>query len=221
MTVRVTVDQSNIREAAETGGRASASDHAAEDRVLASRAALGDVAAFQKLFERYQRPMGSLVARMTANPDDVDDVLQEVFVRAWKGLPSFRGDAQFSTWLYRIAVNTTIKFRSKRKLEQTYRAISTEEVTGGMDQWATPSDAPASVGGDPWRETEKRDAHERLRRAVQTLSEKHRAVVVLHYFEGHSCEEIARILGCSVGTVWSRLHYACKKLKELLPGELS
>lgn len=219
MTAGVTVDQTGIREATEPNTKLSAGEHAAEDRALASRAGLGDVAAFKQLYERYQRPMAALVSRMTGNSDDVDDILQEVFLRAWKGLPTFRGDAQFSTWLYRIAVNTTIKHRSRRKSERDHRPLSTDDLSGGADQWAAPADAPARSGGDPWAEAARRDQHERVRRALQSLSEKHRAVVVLHYFEGHSCEEIGRILDCSVGTVWSRLHYACKRLKELLPGE--
>jgi RNA polymerase sigma-70 factor (ECF subfamily) len=215
------LEQTSLREGAEAGGRLSASDPAAEDRTLASRAALGDVAAFKRLYERYLRPMAALVTRMTNSPDDVDDILQEVFLRAWKGLPTFRGDAQFSTWLYRIAVNTAIKYRSRRKTEHNHRALSTDEIEGGADQWATPVDAPARAGGDPWVEAGRRDQHQRVRHALETLSEKHRSVVVLHYFEGHSCEEIARILNCSVGTVWSRLHYACKRLKDLIPDDSS
>jgi RNA polymerase sigma-70 factor (ECF subfamily) len=185
------------------------------DSAIAARAAKGDVAAFGILVERYQRPMAALVARMTASSDDVDDIVQELFIRAWKGLPRFRGDAQFSTWLYRIAVNTALKHRSRHRNE-TALSVSTEEMTGGEESLVTPRDAPAHQGGDPFVVVVAREQEAAVRKAVLALPVKQRVVVALHYFEGHSCEEISQILECSVGTVWSRLHYACKRLKVLL-----
>lgn len=185
------------------------------DSVLARRAAEGDQLAFQTLFERYHRPMAALVSRMIANSEDVDDVLQEVFVRAWRGLPNFRGDAQFSTWLYRIAVNSALKYRSKTRRDGK-PDLSTEDLAGGVDQLAADEDAPAVRGGDPLQETVRQDRDEQVRAAVANLPEKQRSVVVLHYFEGHSCDEISKMVGCTVGTVWSRLHYACKRLKGVL-----
>jgi RNA polymerase sigma-70 factor (ECF subfamily) len=173
------------------------------------------MAAFRVLVERYQRPMAALVARMTDNPDDVDDIVQELFIRAWKGLPKFRGDAQFSTWLYRIGVNTAIKHRSRRKGDIA-NTVSAEALAGGMEQISAPSFAAPERGGDPFHAAAKREREEAIRQAVASLPEKQRTVVVLHYFEGHSCEEISQIVGCSLGTVWSRLHYACKRLKGVL-----
>ena len=185
------------------------------DATLARRAAQGDRDAFRLLVERYQRPMAALVSRMTPNPDDVDDVVQELFLRAWKGLPNFRGDAQFSTWLYRIGVNTAIKHRSRRKNEM-HLSLSADDLAGGMESLRAPEDASPSVGGDPYRAAAQKEREESIRLAVQSLPEKQKTVVVLHYFEGHSCEEISQIVGCSLGTVWSRLHYACKRLKGVL-----
>lgn len=185
------------------------------DSAVAARAAKGDVAAFGILVERYQRPMAALVSRMAANPDDVDDIVQELFIRAWKGLPRFRGDAQFSTWLYRIAVNTAIKHRSRRRNESVY-TVSTEDIVGGEDTLQAAGDAPAHLGGDPFAAAATREQEMAVRDAVLSLPEKQRLVVALHYFEGQSCEEISQVVGCSVGTVWSRLHYACKRLKVLL-----
>jgi RNA polymerase sigma-70 factor (ECF subfamily) len=185
------------------------------DSAIAARAAKGDVAAFGILVERYQRPMAALVSRMTPNSDDVDDIVQELFIRAWKGLPRFRGDAQFSTWLYRIAVNTAIKHRSRRKNETSF-SLSTEDLTGGADALSAPQDAPAHQGGDPFIAAANREQESSVRKAVLALPEKQRVVVALHYFEGQSCEDISQIVGCSVGTVWSRLHYACKRLKVVL-----
>lgn len=185
------------------------------DSVVAARAAKGDVAAFEILVERYQRPMAALVSRMTGNPEDVDDICQELFIRAWKGLPRFRGDAQFSTWLYRIAVNTAIKHRSRRRNEATV-SLSTEEIHGGADSLSAPRDAPGHQGGDPFAAAANREQEKSIREAVLSLPEKQRVVVALHYFEGQTCEDISQIVGCSVGTVWSRLHYACKRLKVVL-----
>lgn len=191
--------------------------HADSDAGLVRRAADGDVHAFGRLVERYQRPMSALVARMTPNPDDVEDIVQELFVRAWKGLPRFRGDAQFSTWLYRIAVNTTIKHRSRRREEHAV-SLSTEDLAGGVESLV--AGAGASEAGDPFLSAQRREREAQIREAVLRLPEKQRSVIVLHYFEGHSCEEISQIVGCSVGTVWSRLHYACKRLKGSLGGAL-
>lgn len=200
--------------------------NAAADALLAKRAADGDVRAFQQLVERYQKPMAALVSRMVstsgnthAASSDVDDIVQELFIRAWKGLPRFRHDAQFSTWLYRIAVNTTIKHRAKHKTEAAL-SVSADNFAGGFDALPMASDALPPGGGDPFWTASKRERDNALRQAVAQLPEKQRTVVVLHYFEGHSCEEISQIVGCSLGTVWSRLHYACKRLKGVMePGE--
>jgi len=182
------------------------------DAELVAKAKTGDVGAFGELVRRYSRTVYGVVSRMTGNPDDVDDIAQEVFVRAYRSIASFRGDAEFSTWVYRIAVNTTIKLMKKIKTRQ---ASSIDDPDTGLGEMlmADESDRPERIA-------ERRARNEALRQAVQELPEKHRTVVVLHYFENLACEEIARVLGCSVGTVWSRLHYACKKLQGVLSCEL-
>ncbi len=204
--------------------RAAGSDtagDAASDAPLVRLAATGDRAAFRELFERYNRPIASVVSRMVASPDDVDDILSETFLRAWKGLPKFRGDAQFSTWLYRIAVNTAIKYRSRRRNE-TAPLVSLhadpETGIGGIESLGAERDADPLRGGDPLHAAQERAHREMLQKAVRALPEKQRSVVLLHYFEDKSCEEISDIVGCSLGTVWSRLHYACKRLKGVLTG---
>jgi RNA polymerase sigma-70 factor (ECF subfamily) len=199
------------------GSRSSLSSSVAglDDPVLVQRAAAGDVAAFGQLVHRYQRPMAALVSRMTDHADDVDDIVQELFLRAWKGLPRFRGDAQFSTWIYRIAVNTTIKHRSRRRGEATI-SLSAEDLTRGVESLVAPSDAATDHGNDPAIATIRKEREAELLAAVRSLPEKQRSVVVLHYYDGLSCEEISAIVGCSLGTVWSRLHYACKRLKGVL-----
>ncbi|MBC8142879.1 MAG: sigma-70 family RNA polymerase sigma factor, partial [Armatimonadetes bacterium] len=129
-----------------------ASGDAAHDAPLVRLAATGDRAAFRELFERYNRPIAGVVSRMVTSPDDVDDILSETFLRAWKGLPKFRGDAQFSTWLYRIAVNTAIKYRSRRRNE-TAPLVSLhadpETGIGGIESLGAERDADPLRGGDP------------------------------------------------------------------------
>jgi len=178
------------------------------DAELVAKAQAGDVGAFGELVRRYSRTVYGVVSRMAGNPDDVDDIAQEVFVRAYRSIGSFRGDAEFSTWVYRIAVNTTIKLMKKIKSGQ---AGSIDDPAVGL------SDAlVSSESQQPDRIVERKARNEALRKAVDGLPEKHRTVVVLHYFENLACDEIAKVLGCSVGTVWSRLHYACKKLQTSL-----
>lgn len=179
------------------------------DAELARRASEGDTGAFQLLVARYQRPMAALVSRMTRRNDDVDDIVQELFLRAWRGLPRFRGESQFSTWLYRIAVNTTIKHKQRSKAE-LFQALPTDETGGGLEALR------ASEESDPEALAQRGERERLLREAVMRLPEKQRIVVQLHYFDGKSCEEISQVIGCSVGTVWSRLHYACKRLRSVL-----
>lgn len=175
------------------------------DSELVLRAISGDLGAYSELVKRHQRAVYSIVSRMVASPDDVDDLVQDVFVLAYKSLDRFRGHAAFSTWLHSIAVNTTIKHLRKMKNRQT-ASVDDEEFAFEHVLASDPDEGPPELVVD----AERKDA---VRRAVERLPDKQRVVVILRYFEDYTCEEIARILNCSVGTVWSRLHYACKQLR--------
>lgn len=193
------------------GSPRSASLHESDD-ALVGRAAQGDREAFRTLIERHHRPIAGLAQRLVRHPDDVDDLLQEIYLRAWRGLPRFRSDAQFSTWLYRIAVNTGIKMRKRESAR--VRTVST-------DEWESFDEAGVGIddvgeGLDPAVLYVSDERSSAVRAAVDSLPEKQRTVVALHYFEGRSCEEIGSMVGCSIGTVWSRLHYACKRLRGIL-----
>lgn len=182
------------------------------DAALVAKAQAGDVGAFGELVSRYSRTVYGVVSRMVTDRDDVDDIAQEVFVLAYRSIGSFRCEAEFSTWVYRIAVNTTIKQMKRTKARQ---ASSIDDPATGL------ADVLVSAEADrPERIAERKARNEALRQAVLELPEKHRAVVVLHYFENLGCDEIARVLECSVGTVWSRLHYACKRLQQTMNYEL-
>lgn len=172
-----------------------------------ARCKAGDTDAFAEIVDRYQGMVNSVVGRALRNPDDAADVAQEVFVRAYRSLHTFRADAKFSTWLYRIALNTALRHAGQCARERRLRVEQDPEMPDLL------STLPTDPAEGPEEQAWQRISHERLHKAVHALPDKQRAVIVLHYFEGKSCEEIADILDVNVGTVWSRIHYAVKRLK--------
>jgi len=183
------------------------------DGQAVARCRAGDTEAFAGIVARYQGMVTGIAARAARDPQDAEDVAQEVFVRAWKSLHTFRGDAKFSTWLYRIALNTAMRHAGKAAGERKRRVEPAPDHPDPLSELpADPEEGPEALA---W----KRMSHAALRNAVHTLPEKHRAVIILHYFEEKTSEEIAEILGVSVGTVWSRIHYAVKKLKGAMATE--
>lgn len=187
-----------------------------DDVSLVKKAAKGDQHAFRSLYERYQRPMSVVAFRVGGSFVDVDDVVQDVFVRAWKALPGFRQDAQFSTWLYRITVNTTLRHRERGKNERDRVSADYDGEGRDIEAGTSPTEATRQSLLDPADITIAALHSAKLLQYVELLGDKHRVVVSLHYYEGKSCDEIALILETSVGTVWSRLHYAIKKLRNLM-----
>ena len=182
-----------------------------EDIVLVRRCQRGDSSAFRELVARHDKRVYALVARVLgpgASADDVDDVAQDIFVQAWRALPRFRSDASFATWLYRIATNMAIKQWHRRKKQGQTAVFEAELPETTRAALADPAPGPAEEAALRARDRD-------LRAAIDRLPEKQRTVVLLHYFEEQTCEEVALLLGCSVGTVWSRLHYACRKLRDL------
>jgi RNA polymerase sigma-70 factor (ECF subfamily) len=190
-----------------------------DDAHLVQEAARGNQAAFRQLYERYYRPMASVIFRVGGTFVDVDDVLQDVFLRAWNGLPGFRQDAQFSTWLYRIAVNTALRHREKRKAERDRTQEDLEGDSHFLEVGESPTEATRQALLDPADAAINASEAVLLRAAVDRLGEKHRSVVTMYYYDGKSCDEIAELLGTSVGTIWSRLHYAMKKLKDTMEAQ--
>jgi RNA polymerase sigma-70 factor (ECF subfamily) len=160
----------------------------------------GDEDAFDTLVEKHRRRIYSLVCRL-ASPAEADDLAQEVFIAAYKALPSFRGDSAFSTWLYRIAVHVCSHHIRKRRLDTT-----------DLDEEFMDYDS----GHDPERSAISGELQERVRDAIRALPYKLRLVVVLRDLQGLSYEEIAQVVGCPIGTVRSRLHYATQRLATVL-----
>lgn len=175
------------------------------DLDLVLRAQAGETAAFGELVDRHQRAVYGIVSRMVDSRDDVDDLVQEVFVSAYQAIGRFRRDAKFSTWLHTIAVNTTLKRLRKMKRQRT---VSIDDLSTGLASMIRAENNPS-----PAEALQEGDRANAVRRAIDSLPDKQRIVIVMHYFEEYSCEEIAAALKCSVGTVWSRLHYACRKLR--------
>jgi len=142
---------------------------------------------------------------MTGSPEDALDLAQESFLRAWRALPNFRGSASFSTWLYRLAYNTTVDFLRKNKLRRDVSLPLGEETPDVPDGRA-----------DPQRELERREARAALERGLARLPEHYRSVLVMREISGLSYQEIAQTLELDLGTVKSRLARARGELRKIL-----
>ncbi len=162
----------------------------------------GEREAFDRLVERYQRDVYRLCYRFVNNHEDAHDLAQESFIKAYRALDRFRGDSAFSTWLYRIAVNACLNFRAARKPKA-------EELPEAL------TDARPRADQDLLSEERSR----RVRAAIQKLPEKQRATLILKTYHDLSHEEVAGVLGSTVGTVKANLFHGLANLKKILAGE--
>lgn len=176
-----------------------------DDADLIHAARQGNSAAFGQLVLKYQDRLFNAVAYVAGNRQEAEDVVQEAFVQAFVKLRSFGGDSQFFTWLYRIAFNSAVSRRRKKR--EVASVDVAREVKGDE-----PLDASEGAGERVLRE--ERAAC--IRAALASLSEEHRAILVLREMEGHDYDAIAEILDLPVGTVRSRLHRARLQMRELL-----
>jgi RNA polymerase sigma-70 factor, ECF subfamily len=185
-----------------------ATDPTAEMRAevdrLVDAARRGDRAAFDELVRRTYVDTYTLAVRLTANEEDARDVVQESYLRAWKGIGKFRGDAQFSTWMYRITANAAATLVQKRRRR---RAEPLDTVDEPIE---------SALDAQPEAATESAVGMAELARAVQALPPKLRAIVVLKDVYGLPHEVIAEELGISVPAAKVRLHRARRKLRDLL-----
>ncbi|MCO5045423.1 MAG: sigma-70 family RNA polymerase sigma factor [Kiritimatiellae bacterium] len=182
------------------------------DTELVSQAKDGNYAAYEELIRRYQRRVYALIYGMTGHNQDTEDLVQEVFVKTYHSLSGFKGDSAFFTWIYRIAVNRTINFLKKRKRRAS--DVSLDDADQAIER--DPTFLELRSRESPTRDIALEELQKKLNAALQTLSEKHRTVVVLHDIQGMPHEEIARIMDCSTGTVRSRLFYARQQLQREL-----
>lgn len=173
------------------------------DFKLAQLAASGDVGSFEELYRRHHRRVYSICLRMLQNPTEAEDLTQDVFVQLFRKIGSFRGDSAFTTWLHRMTVNQVLMHFRKRnvKLEKTTEEGETpEQIVMGT---ANPDRMPI---------VDKIA----LQDAVDQLPNGYKNVFLLHDVQGYEHEEVAKILGCSVGTSKSQLHKARLKMRKLL-----
>jgi RNA polymerase sigma-70 factor (ECF subfamily) len=182
------------------------------DMEIVRRVQAGDVAAFDQLILKYRERVFGIVYNMTSNREDASDLTQDAFIKAFQSIQRFGGQSSFFTWLYRIAINSTLSHLRKARLRSFF---SLERVNADEPVSKEIIDALTDKTGVD-RNTFVRELQEKLNDAMQKLSTKHRTVVTLFEIDGLSHQEIAEVMNCSVGTVRSRLHYA----KQLLQSEL-
>lgn len=184
------------------------------DQAVVRRVLKGDVDAFSALVNRYQDRIYSVALNYVSNPEDAVDVTQDAFLKAYTKLRTFDSASSFYTWLYRIAINTAIDFIRKRKSRPVDSLDDERYAEAGFEPV---SKDPAS---DPEKVAARTEQAGVLRAAIGSLSDKLRAVVVLHDVEGLSQEEVAEILKVPVGTVKSRVSRARAELRDLLRKQL-
>lgn len=167
-----------------------------------ARAKQGDADAFAQLVQTYETSVYRLALRMCGNAHDAEEVAQEAFVAAWKGLPAFRGESKFSSWLYQLTTNAAINFLRKEKRHRA--AVPLEDETELVAE-ETPQQA-----------AEAAELQQALQQALDALTPEHRQIFLLRQMRQLSYEEIGRLLGLEIGTVKSRLNRAKKQLRQFL-----
>ncbi len=177
-----------------------------DDDRLVDLAIDGDQRAFEILMEKHESKMYAVALRMCKNREDAQDCLQDAMLRIYKALPTFKGQSSFSTWAYRITMNTCLDDLRRKKVRQA----------SSLDQMLEVGWAPVDENNTAERHLENSELKRNLSRAIQTLPEEMRAAVVLRDVQGFSYEEIANMLSTNVGTVKSRISRGREKLREIL-----
>ncbi|MEP6603846.1 MAG: sigma-70 family RNA polymerase sigma factor [Spartobacteria bacterium] len=183
------------------------------DPDLVKRCQEGDTEAFDELVTRYRTRIFGMIYNMVHNEQDAWDLAQDSFVKAWKSIGRFQGKSSFYTWLYRIVMNVTIDWLRKKQIKgagaEFDDAIQLKEIDPAA-KTAPKADAL------PYERMQRGEIRAKIDSAIAQLSPEHRAVILMKETEDMQYHEIAEALGCSIGTVMSRLFYARKKLQNLL-----
>jgi len=185
------------------------------DRVLVERAQAGDPTAFDDLVRRYQPRLLGMLYNMTNNQTDAWDLAMETFEKAYKSIHTFRLDAEFFTWLYRIGFNLTVNFLKRNKHRNN---LSMDDAD--LDLQNRSEFIDSSSGSDAERQAKLADLKKKLNESMMKLSDQHRVVVTLFDIQGLSHAEISKIMNCKEETVRSRLFYAHKQLQKYLKNYL-
>jgi RNA polymerase sigma-70 factor (ECF subfamily) len=182
-----------------------------EDDALVEKARAGDAAAFEALFEKYKQRVYAVALGVVKRPEDAADIVQDAFIKVHRHLATFQGTSSFYTWLYRIVMNLGIDHvRKHRKVVEWGDDVPIEQAAGDRTL------VPKVADSNPRSTVERRELSEKIRQALDTLPEYHRAVILLREVEGMSYEEIAEVLEVPKGTIMSRLFHARRKMQDQL-----
>jgi RNA polymerase sigma-70 factor (ECF subfamily) len=180
------------------------------DEELVEAAKNGQLDAFEELVARHRDKIYARAFSMMRNEDEAVDVSQEAWVKGWQRLGQFHGESSFATWMTRITINLCLDQLRKRKRQRTESLEEMTEESGGVER-----QMPA-VTVNPTERLERAELRKKIDEALGQLTHEHRTVLVLHEFEEMEYKEIARTVGCSIGTVMSRLFYARRRMAALL-----
>lgn len=197
-------------QATRASNRKARKAEAEQDRALIEQARSGDRKAFRQLVERHQRRAFAIALGLVRDENDARDVVQEAFLRVYRGLDSFHGGSSFFTWLYRIVTNLSIDLMRKPA-----RRESSLDETREFDETDIPLLARID-GADPVDMVRRRQISERIQASLAALPPYHRGVILMREIEGMSYEEMAAAMGVSKGTIMSRLFHARQKLQRAL-----
>jgi len=186
-------------------------DHSSsDDQALVRAAQRGEMAAFEELVARHRDKIYARAYSMMRSEDEALDLSQEAWVKGWQRLKQFQGDSSFATWMTRIVINLCLDQLRRQKRQRAESIETLDEESGGVERQM------AVVTVNPTAGLERNELRKRIDQALGQLTEAHRTVLVLHEFEEMEYKEIAKTMGCSIGTVMSRLFYARRKLAALL-----
>ncbi len=189
----------------------SRSTNSAEEQRIIKLAQKGDGAAFETLYHMHKKRVYSLCLRMTSSTAEAEDLSQEAFMQLYRKISTFRGESAFTTWLHRLTVNVVLMHLRKKVPDQ----LSIDEPIEGAEETAPPrdlEDRDLRLAGSVDRVN--------LERAIANLPAGYRTIFILHDIEGYEHNEIAKILGCSIGNSKSQLHKARMRLRELVVGSV-
>src|SRR5256714_4069955 len=183
---------------------------ALNDEKLVRQAQRGDMAAFEELVLRHRDKIYARAFSMMRNEEEAIDLSQEAWVKGWQRLKQFQGESSFGTWMTRIVINLCLDQLRKHKRQRTESIEAMDEDSGGVER-----QMPV-ITVNPTAGLERTELRQRIDKALAKLSYEHRTVMVLHEFEEMEYKEIAKSMGCSIGTVMSRLFYARRKMAAIL-----